>query len=413
MPREAREKRGAGKLGIAAALLAASSAAATLAGGRGSLAAGVAAALAVLAAAAALAPRPSEAAREPEAQREEATDAGAGLPAAEIPPPDTPAPLPAPEPVAPAGGRDGEADWAASALRRLRFADAVLAKVPAITEEAAFALMERLASLRDQGARAASDATAAEENDAADTDAVLGLATQARHTIADVRAALAEMKRHDGESSSALKALGRELAAGIELLAGIGEITERSRLIAFNLAIEAAKIGDRGRGFKVIVGELRALNDKTADFSRRVTDLLGKFRAYNESLVGDSIEHSVRLADEVERSVGEEEKTIEALLSASTSCFDLSENVMTTVRDMDRELDGVLESLQYQDITRQMIEGARATIAEAEAELRSPSAPADAEAEGRERRATEELRAVLLSRAKTKGEKEAIREVRP
>jgi methyl-accepting chemotaxis protein len=301
---------------------------------------------------------------------------------------------------------------AASALRRLRFADSILTKVPVKTEEAAFALMERLIALRDQSAKAGNAAASAEAG-SADTDAVAALAKGARDTINRVRTALSEMRSHDRDAAKGLQALGAELRSGIELLAGIEEITERSRLIAFNMAIEAARIGEKGRGFKVIVGELRALNDRTAEFSKRVSELLGRFKKYNESLVETSISSSALVAEEVERGIGEEEKAIESLLSASTACVDLSDDVSRVVRAMNVELDGILESLQFQDITRQMVEGALKTIAEAEGDM-APLGSGDGSAAAREeeRRRVEELRAALLARAKTKGEKEAIQEVR-
>ncbi len=299
-----------------------------------------------------------------------------------------------------------------SALRRLRFADSILAKVPVKTEEAAFALMDRLIAIRDQSAKAAGAVTTAESGKG-DAGGVAALAEEARATIARVRSALEEMRLRDRESSKGLQALGKELGSGIELLAGIEEITERSRLIAFNMAIEAARIGEKGRGFKVIVGELRSLNDRTAEFSKRVTGLLGHFKEYNETLQKASVSSTALVAEEVGRGLGEEERAIESLLAASGSCAELARGVAEVVRDVNRELDGVLESLQFQDITRQMVEGALATIAEAEADI-APLGASEGGATSREeeRRLVEELRAALIARAKTKGEKEAIREVR-
>jgi methyl-accepting chemotaxis protein len=300
----------------------------------------------------------------------------------------------------------------ASALRRLRFADSVLKKVPPTTEEAAFALMERLIALRNQSASAAEAAVSA-DRDSTNITAISSLAVGARATMAGVRAALKEMRKHDRNAATGLQSLGQELKSGIDLLAGIGEITERSRLIAFNMAIEAARIGDKGRGFKVIVGELRALNDRTADFSKQVSELLGRFKKYNESLVETAISSSLVVAEEVEKGIGEEERAIESLLGASTSCVDLSERVTESVRRMNLELDGILESLQFQDITRQMIEGALDTIREAEGDI-APlvGSPRSEERVIREeeKRQVESLRTQLIARAKTRGEKEALQE---
>lgn len=309
------------------------------------------------------------------------------------------------------GARESR-EKAAWALRRLRFADAVLRKVTVKTEEAAFALMQRLIALRQQSETAATTATSTETK-VSDSDTINGLAVSARSTMRRVRTALEQMRKHDKQSSAKLKALGQELKSGIELLAGIEEITERSRLIAFNMAIEAARIGEKGRGFKVIVGELRSLNDRTIGFSKQVAEMLTHFKEYNESLVETSLASSELVAKEVEQGIGEEELAIESLLRASTACVDLSDDVSMTVRQMNVELDGVLESLQFQDITRQMIEGALATMAEAEADmapLRERGGMSHEDMD-EEKRLTEELRSILLARAKTRGEKEAIQEV--
>jgi len=44
-------------------------------------------------------------------------------------------------------------------------------------------------------------------------------------------------------------------------------------LITFNLAVESAKIGVKGQGFKVIVSELQKLNVQTADFAKNILEM--------------------------------------------------------------------------------------------------------------------------------------------
>ncbi|MBN2873606.1 MAG: hypothetical protein JXM71_00800, partial [Spirochaetales bacterium] len=214
-----------------------------------------------------------------------------------------------PEPLASEPAPDDEkpdtaAGFADAARLRLRFADAVLAKVPEQTEEAVFSLIERLVAIRDESARTAkiSSATDASADGTGQpgTNEILALAESARATIQVVRAALVNMRQHDKSAATGLAALGKELNSGMELLAGIEEITERSRLIAINMAIEAARIGSQGNGFKVIVNELRKLNDKIADFSKQVAELLGKFKSFNESLIQNSLDGSAIVTKEVE-----------------------------------------------------------------------------------------------------------------
>ncbi len=299
----------------------------------------------------------------------------------------------------------------ALALLELRYADALLGKVPVETEAAVFALMDRLIALRDQSEKASKSAATA-HGDAATSSNINALADNAKATITRVRVALSDMRKHDKNAAAGLQALGKELTAGMELLAEIGEITERSRLIAFNMAIEAARIGSQGNGFKVIVNELRNLNDQTAVFSKRVSELLGRFKKFNESLVEKSVKDSAVVAQEVEHGIEDEEKAIESLLAISNASVALSSDIEQVVATMNRDLDGVLESLQFQDITRQMVEGVQFMVSEVREKMIKLAQPVDGAPISRpEQSQIKELRARLLALAHTKGEKEAIQEV--
>lgn len=298
---------------------------------------------------------------------------------------------------------------AASSLAvRIRFADAILSKVPPETESAAFTLMESLISLRDQA-----DATLKAGTMGDSRSSVADLAGNARTTINSVRTALADMRRHDKDAASGLKALGQELASGMDLLAGIEEITERSRLIAFNMAVEAARIGSQGNGFKVIVNELRKLNDQTATFSKRVAELLGRFRKFNEALIQKSVAGSDTVTAQVEAGIEDEEKALETLLEVSASYERVSAEVIDAVCSMHRDLDRILESLQFQDITRQAIEGAQGILKEAGSVIDILCREPDSVARSTLAADTvEDLRTRYMARSHTRCEKEALQGVR-
>lgn len=330
--------------------------------------------------------------------------------------PSTPIPVePATEPIAQEPASDESRIVITAplilALLELTYADTLLGKVPVETEAAVFALMDRLIALRDQSEKASKSA-AATHGDAATSSTINNLAGDAKATITRVRVALADMRKHDKNAAAGLQALGKELTSGMELLAEIGEITERSRLIAFNMAIEAARIGSQGNGFKVIVNELRNLNDQTAVFSKRVSELLGRFKKFNESLVEKSVKDSAVVAEEVEHGIQDEEKAIESLLAISNASVALSRDIEQVVVAMNRDLDGVLESLQFQDITRQMVEGVQFMVSEVRSKMIQVAQPADGSPLAKpDQFHINELRTRLLALAHTKGEKEAIQEV--
>lgn len=333
----------------------------------------------------------------------------------------TPAVQPAAAPrdtlAAPRGspvGTPAAAPEAGSRLARarleLRFAESVLSKVPAETEAAAFALMDRIITIRDSADKARQSAITSGGSTATD-DTIVTLTENARQTIADVRSALANMRKHDRGAETELQSLGKEISGGMAQLAEIGEITERSRLIAFNMAIEAARIGSKGNGFKVIVNELRDLNDRTAVFSKRVSELLGRFKDFTDSLARKSSKESSSLAMEVERGIHDEEKTIESLMAVSHACLDMSGDIEQVVNSVNKDLDGILESLQFQDITRQIVEGAQAIIKNVQGELEK-LASTDGCGQGRtpDQAEIRDMRARLVAASHTRAEKEAIQE---
>ncbi len=53
----------------------------------------------------------------------------------------------------------------------------------------------------------------------------------------------------------------------------IGDIAERMQILSLNGAVLAARLGEKGRGFKIVVGEMRNLaaqiGEKLADLERR------------------------------------------------------------------------------------------------------------------------------------------------
>jgi methyl-accepting chemotaxis protein len=312
----------------------------------------------------------------------------------------------------------GAAEALEDALNVLPVARRVVGAVPAKTEEATMALITRFEGVRELSSRAAAASKEALSHiEGGDSSASFQTrAVQTKEAIEAERKAVSGIVANNRENARKLQAMSKDLESGIQLIQGIEEITERSRLIAFNMAVEAAHIGEKGRGFKVIVNELRSLNDRTVDFSRQVRDLLGRYREYNAALVAGMAEHSERLSGEVLDVMRNAGGAVESLIESAATTQDLSTRLAGLVVEMDRDLDGVLEALQFQDVTRQMLEGAMAIIADAEERLgrTAPLLAGLGERDQREAAARlEAIRGAYIARAKTKDEKTAIMEVRP
>ena len=296
----------------------------------------------------------------------------------------------------------------------LPLAEAVIRAVPAKTEEAAFVVMEKFMVVREASSRAAASARAMRmelEDDESDKS-INKTAEASRKIVVEERDVIHELSLCTRDNREHLDAMSREIDSGIELLENITDINERSKLIAFNMSIEAARLGEKGKGFKVIVTELHKLNDRTIDFARKVSVLLSRFRDYNKLLVSNMEEKSGAVIAKVERGMNSAESAVESLITASTRTQNLTKDIAIMSESIDHDLDGVLESLQFQDITRQMIEGSLSIIAELKKCLEDCIATNNITVDEtviHERFSLVKNR--LIAEAKTKGEKNALMEV--
>ena len=300
-------------------------------------------------------------------------------------------------------------------LMYLPLVTAVAGAVPKKTEEAAFVVMEKFQVVREAAGRAAASARSMrfELEDTVGVRSVTRTAEESRRAVVDEREAIRELALCTKENREHLAEMSAEIESGLDLLKNIGDITEQSKLIAFNMSIEAARIGEKGLGFKVIIAELHKLNDRTFEFSRKVADLLSRFRDYTAILVKNMETKAGDVVHKVERGMDSAGFAVESLINATDRSQSLTKEIALMSESIDHDLDGVLESLQFQDITRQMIEGALSILGELKCRIDDFVASQDV---GVDTTVMAERFAMLKNRlvnmAKTKGEKNALLEVR-
>lgn len=285
--------------------------------------------------------------------------------------------------------------------------DRLLDLVAKKSEAAAFALMDEVSAISSRLSATLAEANGFQRK--LEADGSVG------EIVADARAAAGgEMKSAEEllKSSKEIVAATRRMRELVEgsmgMLKDIEDVSERSRLIAFNLAVEAARIGRHGLGIKVIVNELSHINDKIIDFSKTAAARL----AENRDL-------GVRIADEVERGIADvaarihegsaaSERALERLIAGAEGMGRLVSSLSSSFAEARDGVDAMLVSLQFQDITRQQLETVRWSLAEAAERQRAALGD-----EGLRRaagEAPEEFKRMLYAKAKVQDEKALIME---
>ena len=185
--------------------------------------------------------------------------------------------------------------------------------------------------------------------------AVLNGALQLLKEMTDM---LEENGRLNMEYSKSAAQILENTASINKITEDIQYISDQTNLLALNAAIEAARAGEHGRGFSVVAEEVRKLSDRTNQASNDITQIVGK--------VNDSVQEiSTSLTANLEKTRNKKASVDTAVTSLlhtakeSTEVFSkLVQSSVVSSESVAHNIDQIVLSLQFQDITRQEIQGA-------------------------------------------------------
>jgi methyl-accepting chemotaxis protein len=138
--------------------------------------------------------------------------------------------------------------------------------------------------------------------------------------------------------------------------ATIGDLAERTNILAINASIEAARAGNAGEGFAVIAGEVQQLARSTQEVAGEINS------AIEEAVrtVSDAVE---KYGSQIQEAVGSLEKTgeahsrlIERLNPQVSKLSGIAQESQELSETVTENLNEVTVHLQYQDTVRQILE---------------------------------------------------------
>ena len=149
--------------------------------------------------------------------------------------------------------------------------------------------------------------------------------------------------------------IARETERVRSLLGEIGGISKQTNLLALNAAIEAARAGEAGRGFAVVADEVRTLSSRTNEFSLQIVSLV------------DCVQQKVKLTEHALANLAGQDMTfaleskqrVESVVGGLEAMHQRRQHSIEALGESVERVNGAVAyavtSLQFQDMTSQLI----------------------------------------------------------
>ncbi len=151
----------------------------------------------------------------------------------------------------------------------------------------------------------------------------------------------------------------------------IAEVARQTNLLAINASIEAARAGPEGAGFKVVAQEVRRLSTQTAQAADSITASIQSIADTHQMATQREPAEAVDMAalariGEGIREMGTRPGVVACQLKA------LSEEMEASMQEIRRDMVDVLGHMQFQDVSRQLLERVSHAMQEMCAHLNAP-----------------------------------------
>ena len=106
-----------------------------------------------------------------------------------------------------------------------------------------------------------------------------------------------DIKMKNDRVISGIIALGNKITRIRDIIKTINTITDQTKVIAFNAALEAASAGDRGKRFSVVASEVNRLADDIAALTKQIREQIEEIQNSSSALIISSEESADKISE--------------------------------------------------------------------------------------------------------------------
>lgn len=154
-----------------------------------------------------------------------------------------------------------------------------------------------------------------------------------------------------------------------EIVATTNDITENSRVLSINATIEAARAGEHGQGFAVVASEFKKMTEKSEEATKEIEETV----QMTSGLIA-SVQQEIEESKEISRSLGDQAKiqgreSVDKIDTVIEQARDDLDKLSRQAEAFAKDINNIIVSIQFQDITRQRIEHVIEPLQEFSADL--------------------------------------------
>ncbi|APB34566.1 methyl-accepting chemotaxis protein [Gloeomargarita lithophora Alchichica-D10] len=150
------------------------------------------------------------------------------------------------------------------------------------------------------------------------------------------------------ETTRKVKRLAESSQEINKIVNAIGQIAQRTNLLALNASIEAAKAGEAGRGFAIVADEVRQLADRTSRSSKEIEQIVLQIQS-ETGLVMTAMEEGTQEVIRGTRVAEQAKRSLEEIIQVSRQIDTLVQSITAdTVRqtEVSRNVTQVMQSVE-------------------------------------------------------------------